>query len=106
MADLVEVSKRPPSLHLHAVSPANVTARHIGEAVSRLTDLITGRCWKWPRPNLGPAAGPLRLDGRWLAGAALKQRFTFRPGQLRCFFRTTSSRNTTKYFFPRSPGSW
>ena len=65
VTDLVEVSKRLPSLHLHLAN-ASVTARHIGEAVSCLTDSITGRLLEMAEAKLGPPPVPYV----WMAGGS------------------------------------
>ncbi|MCB1802634.1 MAG: CBS domain-containing protein, partial [Gammaproteobacteria bacterium] len=63
--DLVEVSKRLPNLHLRLAN-ASVTARHIGEAVSCLTDAITGRLLSMAEDELGPPPVPYA----WMAGGS------------------------------------
>ncbi len=63
--DLIAVSKRLPALHLHLAN-ASVTARHIGEAVSCLTDSITGRLLEMAEAELGPPPVPYA----WLAGGS------------------------------------
>ena len=63
--DLVEVSKRLPTLHLHLAN-ASVTARHIGEAVSCLTDSITARLLEMAEAELGKPPVPYV----WLAGGS------------------------------------
>lgn len=63
--DLVEVSKRLPTLHLHLAN-ASVTARHIGEAVSCLTDSITGRLLEMAEEKLGKPPVPYV----WMAGGS------------------------------------
>ena len=63
--DLIEVSRRLPTLHLHLAN-ASVTARHIGEAVSCLTDSITGRLLEMGEAQLGPPPVPYV----WLAGGS------------------------------------
>jgi CBS domain-containing protein len=65
VADLVEVSSRLPNLHLRLAN-ASVTARHIGEAVSCLTDAITGRLLEMAEAELGPAPVPYV----WMAGGS------------------------------------
>ena len=65
MPDLVEVSKRLPTLHLHLAN-ASVTARHIGEAVSCLTDSITGRLLEMAEAELGKPPVPYV----WMAGGS------------------------------------
>lgn len=65
VADLVEVSKRLPNLHLHLAN-ASVTARHIGEAVSCLTDSITGRLLEMAEATLGAPPVPYV----WMAGGS------------------------------------
>jgi len=65
VADLVEVSKRLPNLHLR-LATASVTARHIGEAVSCLTDSITGRLLEMAEDELGPPPVPYA----WMAGGS------------------------------------
>ena len=65
VADLVEVSKRLPNLHLRLAS-ASVTARHIGEAVSCLTDSITGRLLEMAEAELGVPPVPYV----WMAGGS------------------------------------
>ncbi|MEZ5587674.1 MAG: putative nucleotidyltransferase substrate binding domain-containing protein [Sedimenticolaceae bacterium] len=65
VTDLVEVSKRLPSLHLHLAN-ASVTARHIGEAVSCLTDSITGRLLEMAEAKLGAPPVPYV----WMAGGS------------------------------------
>jgi len=65
VADLVEVSKRLPNLHLR-LAAASVTARHIGEAVSCLTDSITGRLLEMAEAELGPPPVPYA----WMAGGS------------------------------------
>ncbi|MCB1773032.1 MAG: cyclic nucleotide-binding/CBS domain-containing protein [Gammaproteobacteria bacterium] len=63
--DLVEVSKRLPNLHLRLAN-ASVTARHIGEAVSCLTDSITGRLLQMAEEQLGAPPVPYV----WMAGGS------------------------------------
>lgn len=63
--DLVEVSRRLPNLHLHLAN-ASVTARHIGEAVSCLTDAITGRLLEMAEAELGTP--PVAYV--WMAGGS------------------------------------
>ena len=63
--DLVGISKRLPKLHVHLAN-ANVTARHIGEAVSCLTDSITGRLLDMAEAELGPPPVPYV----WMAGGS------------------------------------
>lgn len=63
--DLIGISKRLPKLHLHLAN-ASVTARHIGEAVSCLTDSITGRLLKMAEAELGPPPVPYV----WMAGGS------------------------------------
>jgi CBS domain-containing protein len=63
--DLIAVSRRLPALHLHLAN-ASVTARHIGEAVSCLTDSITGRLLEMAEAELGPPPVPYA----WLAGGS------------------------------------
>lgn len=63
--DLVTVSKRLPSLHMRLAN-ASVTARHIGEAVSYLTDAITGRLLEMAEAELGPPPVPYV----WMAGGS------------------------------------
>ena len=65
VADLIEVSRRLPNLHLHLAN-ASVTARHIGEAVSCLTDSITGRLLEMAEQESGPPPVPYA----WLAGGS------------------------------------
>ncbi|MCB1789001.1 MAG: cyclic nucleotide-binding/CBS domain-containing protein [Gammaproteobacteria bacterium] len=65
VADLVDVSKRLPNLHLR-LAAASVTARHIGEAVSCLTDSITGRLLQMAEDELGPP--PVAYV--WMAGGS------------------------------------
>ncbi len=63
--DLIEVSKRLPNLHLHLAN-ASATARHVGEAVSSLTDSITARLLEMAEAELGPPPVPYV----WLAGGS------------------------------------
>ena len=63
--DLIEVSKRLPNLHLHLAN-ASVTARHIGEAVSCLTDSITARLLEMAEDKLGPPPTAYL----WMAGGS------------------------------------
>jgi CBS domain-containing protein len=63
--DLIEVSSRLPKLHLN-LAAASVTARHIGEAVSCLTDSITGRLLEMAEASLGPPPVPYV----WMAGGS------------------------------------
>ncbi len=63
--DLIGVSKRLPNLHLRLAS-ASVTARHIGEAVSCLTDSITGRLLAMAEEELGEPP----VSYVWLAGGS------------------------------------
>jgi CBS domain-containing protein len=63
--DLVEVSSRLPKLHLN-LAAANVTARHIGEAVSSLTDAITERLLEMAEAKLGPPP----VSYVWMAGGS------------------------------------
>ena len=63
--DLVEVSQRLPNLHLRLAN-ASVTARHIGEAVSSLTDAITERLLEMAEAKLGPPPVPYV----WMAGGS------------------------------------
>lgn len=63
--DLVAISQRLPKLHLHLAN-ASVTARHIGEAVSCLTDSITGRLLAMAESQLGPPPVPYV----WMAGGS------------------------------------
>ncbi|MCG6966387.1 MAG: DUF294 nucleotidyltransferase-like domain-containing protein [Chromatiaceae bacterium] len=65
VADLIEISKRLPALHMR-LATASVTARHIGEAVSCLTDSITGRLLEMAEAELGPAPVPYV----WMAGGS------------------------------------
>jgi CBS domain-containing protein len=65
VADLVEVSRRLPSLHLRLAN-ASATARHIGEAVSCLTDAITGRLLEMAEAELGPPP----VSYAWMAGGS------------------------------------
>ena len=69
VADLIEVSRRLPSLHLH-LATANVSARHIGEAVSCLTDSITARLLEMAEAELGPPPVPYA----WMAGGSQARR--------------------------------
>jgi len=61
--DLVGVSRRLPTLHLHLAN-ASVTARHIGEAVSCLTRSLTDVEIAGPL-ELSPARGMLRGPDRF-----------------------------------------
>ncbi|MDJ0739487.1 MAG: putative nucleotidyltransferase substrate binding domain-containing protein [Gammaproteobacteria bacterium] len=63
--DLVDVSSRLPKLHLN-LAAASVTARHIGEAVSCLTDSITGRLLEMAEQQLGEPPVPYV----WMAGGS------------------------------------
>lgn len=63
--DLITVSERLPNLH-RRLANASVTARHIGEAVSCLTDAITGRLLEMAEAELGPP--PVHYC--WLAGGS------------------------------------
>jgi len=63
--DLIAVSERLPNLHRRLAS-ASVTARHIGEAVSSLTDAITGRLLQMAEAELGPPPVPYC----WMAGGS------------------------------------
>ena len=63
--DLITVSERLPKLHLRLAN-ASVTARHIGEAVSCLTDSITGRLLEMAEQELGPPPVPYV----WMAGGS------------------------------------
>lgn len=63
--DLIGVSKRLPNLHLR-LATASVTARHIGEAVSSLTDSITGRLLQMAEQELGPPP----VTYVWMAGGS------------------------------------
>jgi len=65
VSDIVEVSKRLPTLHLHLAN-ASVTARHIGEAVSCLTDSITARLLEMAEEELGSPPVPYV----WMAGGS------------------------------------
>jgi CBS domain-containing protein len=65
VADLIAVSQRLPNLHLRLAN-ASVTARHIGEAVSCLTDSITGRLLEMAEAELGPPPVPYV----WMAGGS------------------------------------
>lgn len=69
VADLIEVSRRLPSLHLRLAN-ASATARHIGEAVSCLTDSITARLLQMAEASLGPPPVPYA----WLAGGSQARR--------------------------------
>jgi len=69
VADLVGVSKRLPTLHRHLAN-ASVTARHIGEAVSCLTDAITARLLEMAEEKLG--APPVSYV--WMAGGSQARR--------------------------------
>jgi CBS domain-containing protein len=64
-ADLVGISERLPNLHLRLAN-ASVTAHHIGEAVSCLTDAITGRLLEMAEAELGPPPVPYC----WMAGGS------------------------------------
>ncbi|MGB1110023.1 MAG: putative nucleotidyltransferase substrate binding domain-containing protein, partial [Gammaproteobacteria bacterium] len=63
--DLVAVSQRLPSLHLR-LSTAGVTARHVGEAVSSITDSITLRLIEMAEAEFGEAPVPYV----WMAGGS------------------------------------
>lgn len=63
--DLIKVSERLPNLH-RRLANASVTARHIGEAVSCLTDAITGRLLEMAEAELGPPPVPYL----WMAGGS------------------------------------
>jgi CBS domain-containing protein len=65
VTDLVSVSERLPSLHMRLAN-ASVTARHIGEAVSCLTDAITGRLLEMAEGELGAPPVPYV----WMAGGS------------------------------------
>ncbi len=65
VTDLVEVSSRLPKLHRN-LAAASVTARHIGEAVSCLTDSITGRLLEMAEAELGPPP----VSYAWMAGGS------------------------------------
>ena len=65
VADLVDVSSRLPNLH-RRLANASVTARHIGEAVSCLTDAITGRLLEMAEETFGPPPVPYV----WMAGGS------------------------------------
>jgi CBS domain-containing protein len=67
--DLIEVSQRLPTLHLHLAN-ASVTARHIGEAVSCLTDAITARLLEMAEAELGSPPVPYV----WMAGGSQARR--------------------------------
>jgi len=69
VADLIEVSRRLPNLHMRLAS-ASVTAHHIGEAVSCLTDSITGRLLEMAEAELGPPPVPYA----WMAGGSQARR--------------------------------
>ena len=69
VSDLVEVSRRLPTLHLHLAN-ASVTARHIGEAVSCLTDSITARLLEMGEAELGEPPVPYV----WMAGGSQARR--------------------------------
>ena len=69
VSDLVEVSRRLPTLHLHLAN-ASVTARHIGEAVSCLTDSITARLLEMGEVELGAPPVPYV----WMAGGSQARR--------------------------------
>jgi len=101
VADLIEVSGRLPSLHLRLAN-ASATARHIGEAVSCLTDSITGRLLQMAEASLGPPPVPYA----WLAGGsqAAVSRVLIPIKTTRCCYRMTSSPSTTNTS-PRWPSS-
>jgi CBS domain-containing protein len=63
--DLIAVSERLPNLH-RRLANASVTAHHIGEAVSCLTDAITGRLLEMAEAKLGPPPVPYC----WMAGGS------------------------------------
>jgi len=63
--DLITVSERLPNLH-RRLANASATARHIGEAVSCLTDAITGRLLEMAEAELGPPPVPYL----WMAGGS------------------------------------
>lgn len=63
--DLTKISQRLPNLHLRLAN-ASVTAKHIGEAVSCITDSITARLLEMAEAQLGPAPVPYV----WLAGGS------------------------------------
>lgn len=63
--DLIAVSERLPNLH-RRLANASATARHIGEAVSCLTDAITGRLLEMAEAELGPPPVPYL----WMAGGS------------------------------------
>jgi CBS domain-containing protein len=63
--DLIAVSERLPNLH-RRLANASVTAHHIGEAVSCLTDAITGRLLEMAEVELGPPPVPYC----WMAGGS------------------------------------
>jgi CBS domain-containing protein len=65
VADLVEVSKRLPALHMR-MAHASVTAKHIGEAVSCLTDSITARLLEMAEEKFGRPPVPYV----WMAGGS------------------------------------
>lgn len=65
VADLIAVSERLPNLH-RRLANASVTAHHIGEAVSCLTDAITGRLLEMAEAELGPPPVPYC----WMAGGS------------------------------------
>ncbi len=65
VTDLVDVSSRLPNLH-RRLANASVTAHHIGEAVSCLTDAITGRLLQMAEETLGPPPVPYV----WMAGGS------------------------------------
>ena len=65
VADLVEVSKRLPALHMRMAN-ASVTAKHIGEAVSCLTDSITARLLEMAEEKFGKPPVPYV----WMAGGS------------------------------------
>jgi CBS domain-containing protein len=63
--DLIAVSERLPNLH-RRLANASVTAHHIGEAVSTITDAITGRLLDMAENELGPPPVPYC----WMAGGS------------------------------------
>lgn len=63
--DLVKVCERLPQLHVQLAN-ASVTARHIGEAVSCITDAITARLLELGEKEFGPSPVPYV----WLAGGS------------------------------------
>ncbi len=65
VSDLVEVSKRLPALHMRMAN-ASVTAKHIGEAVSCLTDSITARLLEMAEEKFGRPPVPYV----WMAGGS------------------------------------